>query len=208
MSRPLVTVKTLLAQVRDKGRIELPQDALVTPAAADWLQASHLPVSNGRVPQQASAQGPIFYLVGDTSDPCLQALRSLLERRHPTLAFVSCQGCRQGLFDAIDTVAQGLKECSRRRAVLAVSSPAICTCVANKYPHVRAACLTRPSELRALLSELGANVLVLENGSLSLHQMQATIDAFFTGKTSLEPLVEAALRRVAAHPPPPESKEG
>jgi ethanolamine utilization protein EutN len=45
LSRQLVTVKTITAQLRELGRVELRSDALITPAARDRLQSSGLQVT-------------------------------------------------------------------------------------------------------------------------------------------------------------------
>ena len=50
MSRPLITVKTLVAQAGKGGAIELPAGALVTPAAHDWLAGRKIPVHRPNPP--------------------------------------------------------------------------------------------------------------------------------------------------------------
>lgn len=192
MSRPLVTVNTLLAQVREHGAIELPEDALITPAAADWLHGARVPVqrTNGTA---AGVSGPAVYVVGDARSPVVQTLRPGLERQHGGLKFLPCHGHIGGLCDALHEACSGLASCSRRRGIVVVEDGAIASCVANKYPHVRAAIVVKPSALFGLLHNLGVNLLILETGHMSLRQMQATIDGFLAGKAAVHPDVAAGL---------------
>jgi ribose 5-phosphate isomerase RpiB len=87
----------------------------------------------------------------------------------------------------------GLAQCSQRRGVVIVRVGGIVSCVANRNPKVRAAVLTRPSDLYGLRKDLNINVLILERERLSLRQMQASIETFLTGRGALNPAVEAAL---------------
>jgi hypothetical protein len=193
MRRPLVTVKTLLTQSRECGEIELPEGALITPAAVDWLRSCAVPVRRAEAVESARGNEPTVYVIGDAAKPYMQALLPILERKYPSLEFLRCHGCCEGLLAAVKTMCAGLDESDRRRGVIVVQNGALPSCVANKQTHVRAAILSQPSALFALQRELGINVLIIEEGRISLRQAQATIDAFLTGKTRLDPVIAAAL---------------
>ena len=208
MSRPLVTVSALIAQARERGRIELPADALITPAAQDWLRGSRFPVQRTAPQRPAPDDAPTYYLIGDAADPYLQALLPGLERRFPGLRFLPCHGRCEGLLAAIDQMCAGLRcgaACGAgaaaaeragraRRGVIIVSSGAIANCVANKHQHVRAAIVCQPSALLPLLRELALNVLIIEKERTSLRQAQGLIDTFFNAAQSAPaPAVAAAL---------------
>ena len=193
MSRPLITVKTLIEQSRRRGEIELPADALVTPAANDWLRASKVPVRRMDGAGPATAHRPTLYVVGDEADPAVRTLLPTLERQRDGLTFLSCRGTRAGLLEAVHETCTGLCGCPQRRGIVLVQDGAVVSCVANRYPKVRAAIASRPSALTMLVRELGVNLLILETGCVSLRQMQAMIDAFLNGKPGLDPLIEAAL---------------
>lgn len=205
MGRPLVTVKTLLAQSRERGAIELPAEALITPAAADWLRGSRVPVRQADGVDTQPDHQPSHYLIGDPADAYLQALLPTLERRDPELEFLPCNGDRQGLLDAVRKMCAGLAERPQRRGVIIVGSGAIPDCVANKCAHVRAAIAAAPSALFSLQQELGINVLIIERGRTSLHQARGMIETFFRGPTRLDPVIEAALTDATAAPPVAES---
>ncbi len=197
MSRPLITVKTLIAQSREGAAINLPADAIITPAAQDWLQATRLPVRRNGPGARAPASSPTVYLIGDAQEPTLQTLLPILERQHESLTFLPCQGHLAGCLDAVRRMCDGLSQCSQRRGIVVVRAGSIVSCVANRNPKVRAAVLTRPSDLYGLQTNLDINVLVLEQERLSLRQMQSSIETFLRGKGSLHPAVEAALSGTA-----------
>jgi len=193
MSRPLVTVKTLVTQSRDHGRIELPANALITPAAQDWLRSSGVPVRRTDATAAPENPAPTVYLIGDGQTSTLQTLLPILERKYDNLKFLSCHGHLAGCLEALTDVCAALSACSQRRAVVIVRAAAIVSCIANKCPDVRAAIASGPSALSELRHRLGINLLILEPGQTSLRQMQAMIDGFLAGKTEIDPVIESAL---------------
>ena len=196
MTRPLVTVKTLIAQTRQRGAVELPENALVTPAARDWLSGTRVAVRRVNAPPEQAA-APERYFLGDAAQPVVQTLVPGLHRRHAGLKFVPCHGNMAGLLAALRETCAALSAAPERRAVVVVREGASISCVANKYPRVRAAILGQPSDLLMLLRELGVNLLILERERTSLQQMRAAIDSFFTGPCSVAPVIEAALAGLA-----------
>ena len=198
MSRPLITVKTLIGQSRERGEIELPANALVTPAAADWLRSASVRVRRTDASNAVSDDGAVVYVVGDARDAMLQTLLPALERQNGQTKFLPCNGHLAGLLDAVRETCDGLSECTRARGIVLVRNGAIVNCVANKYAKVRAAIAAKPSGLLALLRTLGVNLLIVETERLSLRQVQATISDFLAGTTSVDPIVESALAGLPA----------
>jgi len=196
MTRTLVTVRTLVEQVRTHGRIELPADALITPAARDWLRGTTLRVETAPAPEAPAPTGPVVYLVGDARRPDVQTLLPALERSYPRLRFLPCNGHMAGLLAAVQAACTGLSECSQRRGVVVISDGAPVCCVANRFAGVRAAILAAPSALFGLIRELGVNLLILERGRLSLAQIRAAITTFVAGKPHVSPEIAAALAQV------------
>ncbi|UCG15912.1 MAG: hypothetical protein JSV19_11525 [Phycisphaerales bacterium] len=196
MSRPLITVKTLIAQAGKGGAIELPAGALVTPAAHDWLASHKVPVPRPGPPgarETPHGREPTVYMIGDAAHPNIRALLPVMERRYGGVAFQPCHGNRAGLLDAVKRTCEALHECSQRRAVAVIRSAAIVNCIANKQPGVRAAIAPRPSSLFGLVNELGINMLIIENERMSLGQMRALVDGFVSAKTAIDPLIKTAL---------------
>jgi len=195
MSRPLITVKTLLAQSRRQGDVTLPDNALVTPAAADWLQAAGVTVRRVAA-EKAEPTGVITYVVGDAGNPVLQTLLPSLERKYEPVEFLPCNGYLGGLLEATRRMCTGLTECSGRRGIALVRKSAIISCVANKCPGIRAAIVSQPTALFPLMRELGLNLLVVEPHTTSVRQIQGLIDNFLAGQTSVTPVIDTALQGV------------
>jgi hypothetical protein len=212
MSRTLITVKTLAAQARNGRAIEIAADALVTPAAADWLAATQLPVRRlDAAPVADPTRDPALSVVADGSHPNVRTLLPLLERQYGPVAFWSCRGHVAGLMEALQHAFDALAGDPARRCVVVMRDGSIAHCVSNRQPHVRAAIATRPSHLTGLMRNLGINMLILEHERISLRQMQGMIETFTSGATSLEPAVAAALgdgTGAAAASSPPGSCRG
>lgn len=193
MTRSLITVNTLRTLVREHGRVEIPANALVTPAARDWLQGARVPVQYGVETATPIVAGPTHYVIGDGRKSDIQTLVPTLERQYCGLQFRSCEGKMGRLLDVLRQTCEDLAGDAARRAVVIVREGASISIVANKYAHVRAAILPRPSDLFIFQRELGVNLLILERERTSLAQMRAAIDALFTGPAELAPVVAAAL---------------
>lgn len=188
MTRPVITAQKLTAQAREHGEVVLPENALLTPSAKDWLLGAKVPVrtDGAEAPQP---KGPRFYLLGDGGDPYLKALLPDLERRFPSLEFLSCNNDRRCLLESLRRVCSDLSKSPARRAVAILEHGGITSCVANKQARVRAAILDQPSALRMLTRELGINLLILEKGRFAVGQARASIETFLTGRTSTDPRV-------------------
>ncbi len=194
MRRPLVTVKTLLALARAGGTIDLAADALITPAAADWLATTPLPVRRLGAHESVPSREPGLYMVADGAHPTVHALLPILERRYGSVAFWSCCGHVAGLMEALRHACDALAADPVRRCVVLMRDGSTAQLVSNKQPHVRAAIAHRPSQLTCLMRTLGINMLILEHERVSLRQMQGMIETFTSGATALDPAVDAALR--------------
>ena len=196
MARTLVTVNTLLRQAREHGEIVLPADALVTPAAADWLAGARVPVRHAAPdapPTGAPPADPDLYLIGDAAHPTIRTLWPQMQRRWAGATLRPCNGHRAGLLDATLEVGRALGSCANKRAVVVVKSVAIVACVANKCAGVRAAIASRPSAMFGLIRELGINMLLIENERMSVGQMLGLIERFLAGRPAVDPLIERAI---------------
>jgi hypothetical protein len=202
MKRPLITVNALIAQVREHGRVALPQDALITPAARDWLRGARVTVRQIDAAAAAAPtnSAPPVYLVGDPKVASVQALLPQLERQCPSLRFLPCNGDLRGVLSAVGEMCAGLGACTRRRGIAVVPDGAAVSCVANKHAKVRAAILNQPSALFALVHELGINLLILECERLSLQSIRAAIETFLTSRPAISSELEAALAGPALVP--------
>lgn len=198
MKRPLVTVKTLTARVRDGEPIGIPENALITPAAEDWLRSAARSVKRVAAESGESEKRGALYIVGDDNTPTIRTLLPLLERSCGKVRMLPCYGKIEGCMDAIEKMCRNLAECNRRRGVVVVGIASIAACVANKFPWVRAATIAKPSELFDLQHRLGANALAIDPSQFSLRQLQATIESFARDDSAIEPVIEAAIKRAGA----------
>lgn len=192
MSRPLVTVRSLLAQVSNGGAVEIPPDALITPAAAEWLAGNARRVrrpSAAAAPQRTAR----LHLVGDSAHPMCRTLLPMLERALGAVAFSPCHGRREGLIAALRQLCSAVAECPDRRGVVLVREGAIAVAIANRHPRIRAAVVSRPAQLVGLMRELGLNVMVIEQDAVALQQARGMIESFVHGNLAIDPLVAAAL---------------
>lgn len=196
MGRPLITVNTLLAMERH-GEIVLASDALITPAAQDFLRGTRTPVKHVDAQPVVSKQ-PRRYVCGDVHCPVIQSILPGLERDYPSLEFSSCEGQVGCLLPSLANICSGLSECNQRRGVVLVEKTALVGCFANKYPKVRAAAVDSPACLFDLMRGLDINLLIINPAKVALRQMRAMIDTFFTGKTSLAPEIAAAFKGVTS----------
>ena len=193
MNRPLVTVKSLVNQARLRGGVELPDDAIITPAARDWLRSTRVPVTRGGA-APVYAPAPDRYVIGDAAQPMVQTLLPGLQRQYAGLKFLPCNGCTSGLMAAVHEACAALSASPECRAAVVVRDGASVSLVANKCAGVQAAILGKPTDLLRLQRELGVNMLILERERTSLTQIRAAIDAFFAGPTSIDPVIAAALQ--------------
>ena len=204
MARTLVTVNTLATQARQRGEIILPADALITPAAADWLATTRVPVRRLTGEGSSTAppdDNPNVYLVGDAAHATIRTLWPQMRRRWPHAALRPCNGNRTGLLEATLDVCRSLGTCSRHRAVVVVKSVAIVACVANKFAHVRAAIAARPSAMFGLIEELGVNMLLIENEQMSVTQMLGLIDRFLAASPRVDPRIAQAIASAGGSAP-------
>ncbi len=204
MSRPLVTVNSLLTQLREHGAVELPADALVTPAARDWLRGARVTIrpTAATTPAPAAPPPPTHYLIADPALPLVQTLLPPLQRRHGGLQLLPTNHDLKPLLAAVLAACRGLGGCTQRRGVALVRDGAFLTCLANRHAKVRAAILAAPTALYRLQHELGVNLLIIELDRLSLQQTRAALEAFLDGPTHLAPEFEDALRTMAAQQKP------
>lgn len=203
MSRPLITVKSLLAAARTDGPIPVAADALITPAAADWLRTSGR-VTETVAPSPPSAS-PALHLVGDAAAPFCQALLPLLERALGRVVFRPCRGQRSGLLQALRETGVELAADGRARGVVVVHAGGMAACVANKLPGVRAAVVERPAQLAANLHDFAMNLLILEPPRVALRQALGLIEAFVRTRPEMDPALAAVL---AGEAPPAEGSCG
>ncbi len=193
MTRPLITVNMLQAQARDAGAVTLPDNALVTPAARDWLHGARVPVKHTDAVASANPTGATVFLVGDERDATVQTLLPSMQREHAKLRFHPTGGRLESLLASLKFIATDLAACDKRHAVALVDCAAALLCVANKFCAVRAITARTRGALQQQMQVLCPNMLVIETGAVALQQAQALIGAFLRSHAALDPHVKSVM---------------
>lgn len=181
MSRPVVTA-IMLDDLRREGReICLPEGALVTPAARDWLKEHPLPVTWEKAP--AGGQGRLA-VVMDPSLAELRLMRTMLDRGGRLAEVIEPVGGRSGILAATRRLCGRIARREAAKGVVFAADGPVPVCVANKHNGVRAALGVNIPMVEEACRSLGINVLVLEYPTLTPYQMKQMIDRLLAGPTS------------------------
>ncbi|HPD30668.1 MAG TPA: RpiB/LacA/LacB family sugar-phosphate isomerase [Phycisphaerae bacterium] len=178
MSRPVVTA-ILLEDLRREGKeIRLPEGALVTPAARDWLKEHSLPVTWEKAP--AGAPGRLA-VVMDPSLSELRMMRAMLDRGGQLAEVIEPAGGRSGMLAATRRLCGKIARGEVAKGVVFAADGPVPVCVANKHNGVRAALGVNIPMTEEACRSLGINVLVLEYPTLTPYQMKQMIDRLLAG---------------------------
>ncbi len=184
MSRPVVTAILLEDLRRESKEIRLPEGALVTPAARDWLKEHSLPVTWEKA---AVSTGGRLAAVMDTSLPELRTMRSMLDRGGRLAEVIEPTGGRGGILAATRQLCGRIARREVAKGVVFAADGPAPVCVANKHDGVRAALGVNIPMVEEACRSLGINVLVLEYPTLTPYQMKQMIDRLLAGPASPPP---------------------
>ncbi|MGQ9648842.1 MAG: RpiB/LacA/LacB family sugar-phosphate isomerase [Phycisphaerae bacterium] len=180
MSRPVVTA-IMLEDLRREGKeIRLPERALVTPAARDWLKEHSLPVTW----EKSEAGSAKLAVVMDPSLAELRLMRTMLDRGGHLAEVIEPVGGRSGLLAATRQLCGKLARHEVDKGVVFVADGPVPVCVANKHNGIRAALGVNIPTVEEACRSLGINVLVLEYTALTTYQMKQMIDRLLAGTSS------------------------
>lgn len=178
MSRPVVTA-ILLEDLRREGKeIRLPEGALMTPAARDWLKEHALPVTWEKA---GGGEGGGLAVVMDSSLPELRMMRSMLDRGGRLIEVIEPAGGPGGVVAATQRLCGRIARREVARGVVFAADGPVPVCVANKHNGVRAALGVNIPTVEEACRSLGINVLVLEYPTLTPYQMKQMIERLLSG---------------------------
>ncbi len=206
MSRTVVTAVWLEELRRDRREIIVPRDALLTPAARDWIREQEYPVSwtdepsGGAGGQGANGTGRLG-VAGDLSRPALRSLRTELERiagRIEVFEGGAGRDSRTGggdfrtggwgagaggqlQLEAVQRLCKAIQRGELSRGVVLLEDGAVSACVANKFRGVRACVGNSVPAFDQAVRELGVNVLVIEYLSRTFHEMRQMVRRLVSG---------------------------
>jgi len=193
MSRPVVTA-ILLDDLRREGKeIRLPEGALVTPAARDWLKEYSLPVTWEKAP--AGGPGKLAAVM-DPSLPELRLMRTMLDRGGRLAEVIEPDGGRKGIPAATRQLCGRIARGEVAKGVVFAADGPVPVCVANKHNGVRAALGVNIPMVEEACRSLGINVLVLEYPTLTPYQMKQMIDRLLAGSAGPPQETAAAIEAI------------
>jgi ribose 5-phosphate isomerase RpiB len=198
----IFTARQLEDLHKSNGHVVLPYGARLTPLAVDWARGKKIVIGYGpdELVKQSNGAKPASAIgVGDGAKP--QAVGAFLwwcdgpcgaakaavgaQAKESSLSPVDLPGEAKQLVAVIKKIAAGVKEGKSNGGVLLVQSAAAAVVLANRCPSLRAIVGTSLESLEAAISQIAANVLVLEYPNKSFSQLKNLLSRFVRAKREL-----------------------
>lgn len=185
MKRDVVTAQ-MLQDLRRTGRpIVLSRDALLTPAARDWLRENAARVEwQDRITDAGGGRSGKLQAVIDLASPAQRSLLASLERSFGTIETIDPSEKAGGLIPAVRRLCGAILSRQSGRGLVLADDGALPVCVANKFARIRAALGTGPAAVEQAVRQFGINVLVIEPSKQTIHQIRQMVDRFVALKPS------------------------
>ncbi len=196
MSRVIVTAQMLEELQRAGRQIELPRDALITPAARDWLKDRAVPVMWQGGNGGTAANGGGMPVVIDLKVPMMRSLLMTLERSLGAVETIDPSDKAGGPVAAVRKLCAGVAAGRSARGIVFAEDGSLPVCLANKTKGVRAALGISLPSVEQAVRQFAINVLVIEPAHQTLHQVRQMVERF----VSLRPgdAARAALEAIVA----------
>ncbi len=191
MARDLITANMLDRMAAAGQVIVVPRDALVTPAAQDWLRHTSVPVTYQD--EQAGVEAS-YGIAAEFGQPMLRSTAAAIEDvAGPYRRFEMPRSMgRESIAAAVELCgAIALGEIDR--GIVMHAHPGTICILANKLPAVRAMVGTCWRSTEAACQAVGLNVLVLQPGAQSYHEIKQIAGKFLRAERQTLPAIEAAL---------------
>ncbi len=202
-----VTARQLEQMLRDSGTIVLPAGARLTPGAQDLVRSKKLELSYDAAagkpqvqltstssPQTTSPtpSGATFvYWCGAKSGTAKAAIS--MTSRELNLRELPVAGDANNAIAAVRATIESIKNKSAVGAIFVVDHASVVTPLANRSPHLRAIVGTSIGAIDLGLTQLGANVLIIEPGNLPLMMIKNLITKFIRSPRGLSEELAKAL---------------
>lgn len=191
-SRVVISFSDLEGRLDGRGEWVVPQNAIITPLARDYLKQCGVALRNGSAEQQPrdtplqanqkTAASRWVYAVLACSGPAEGAVQAIV-RQGTALSPIAARDPA----DAIRACAGGLANGTVCGALLFCDDAALVACAANKRTGVRASVAESPSQVARAMRSLAANVLVIEPSGKTLHELRNIVRAFCHAKAARRP---------------------
>ncbi len=190
MPRELITANMLEQWAAGGKEIVIPRDALITPAAQDWLRHAKVPVRRASEDKPAATYG----LAAEFDQAMIRSTAAAIEdAAGPYRRFEMTSGKgRDALVAAIELCAAVATKEIDRGIVLSNHPDSICV-LANKLPDVRAMVGTSWQSVESATQAVGINVLILPPAARSYHEIRQIAGRFLRCQRRLTPSLEKAI---------------
>jgi len=176
MSRIVVTAQWL-EDLRRAGReIELPRDALITPAARDWLKEYAAPVTWRDA--DGGGTGGTTPVVIDLAVPMMRSWLAALERLMGAVETIEPSDAAGGVIAAVRKLCTGVATGKWPRGIVFADDAGLSVCIANKIRGIRAALGTDVPSVEQAVRRLAINVLILDPSRQTMHQVRQMVERF------------------------------
>jgi hypothetical protein len=177
----VITALLLEDWYRQGQAIRLPGDALLTPAARDWIKEHPVPVE--WADESDSPAGKLVAVL-DPAVTELRLMRSMLDRDGGLVEVIEPGPGYAGVIGATRQLCDRLLQNKAAHGVLFVQDAALPLCIANKHAGVRAAMAVSVPFVEEAARSLGINVLILEYPGLTTYQMKQMVNRLRSAPSS------------------------
>jgi len=202
----IFTARQLEELHRTNGHVTLPYRARLTPLAQDWLRQKKVAVGYADVQTKAPspadrAAEPLASsrpFVWWCDGPCGPAKAALMaQSKESSLNELDFAQDANHLVPAIKKIADEIKSDRIAGAILLVNTGAESLVYANRCPSIRAVLGTCIDAVDQGVTQVAANVLVVEHPYKTLSQVKNLLGRFVRGKRQLGDDVRARLKELA-----------
>lgn len=200
-----ITARQLEQMLRESGTIVLPAGARLTPGAQDLVRSKKLELSYDAVagkPQvqlstSSSSLAPspggasFIYWCGAKSGTAKAALA--MTAREVNLRELAVGGDAGNAVSAVQATVDAIRSKSAVGAVFIVDHASAVSVLANRSPHLRAIVGTSLGAIDLGLTQLGANVLIIEPGNQPLMMIRNLITKFIRSPRGMNEELAKAL---------------
>lgn len=211
----IFTARQLEDLHKSNGHVVLPYGARLTPLAADWARGKKIQIGYGPdelVKQSNGAKAATGIGAGEEAKP--QAAGAFLwwcdgpcgaakaavgaQAKESSLSAIDLPAETKHLLPVLKKIAALVKQQKSTGGILLVESGAAAVVLANRCPSLRAILGTTLESLEAGISQVAANVLVLEYPNKSLSQLKNLLSRFVRAKRVLSEDLQKQIRELGS----------
>lgn len=189
------------------GQLVLPYRARLSPLAQDWIKSKRISLgySDQAPPPPTASPNPTQHSELRTQDflywcdgPCGTAKAALMaQSREVGLSEIAIPPDSRKIAPAIKEIAAQVKSGKVSGGILMVNSAAVALILANRCPALRAIIGTCLETVEQGLSQMAANVLIVEYPHKTLQQIRNLLARFTKAKRELSPEARQLLQEMA-----------